>query len=70
MGQRIAHEMTPATLPGRVHDLGDNRLDADKCVGCDKFHGDQASKVVCAGSRSRMSRLAKRLRTAIWIDNT
>jgi len=28
MGQRVAHEMHPATLPAGVHDLGDGRLDA------------------------------------------
>ena len=44
MGQRIAHEMNSAALPGGVHDLGDSCLDADMGVGCDEFYSAQATK--------------------------
>jgi len=37
MGEHIAHEVDPATLPGRAEHLGDRRLDAFVSIGDDQL---------------------------------
>ena len=43
MGERVADDVNPAALPGRVHQLGDGRLDALMGVGDDELDAAQAA---------------------------
>ena len=51
MGERVAHEVHAAALPGRAEHLGDRRLDALVRVGDDELHAPAGrAGRACAGS--------------------
>ena len=43
MGERVAHEVNAAALPGRAKDLGDGRFQALVRIGYDELHPFQAA---------------------------
>ncbi len=56
MRQGIAHEVNPATLPGRIQHLADAGLDALTGIGDDELHASQAPARQFAGTLSRWAR--------------
>ena len=75
VGHRVAHEMHPAALPGRVQHLGDGRLQAIMGVGDDQLHAPQAA-VAQTAQKLRSERLgfavpgghAEHLAAAVGVD--